>query len=71
MQNGQFMAYASRKHKTHEINYPTHDLELAVVVFMLKDWRHYLYGLRFEVLSDHKSLEYLFDQKEWNMRHIR
>ena len=49
-------------------NYPTHDLELAAVVFVLKIWKHYLYGSRFEVFSDHKSLKYLFDQKELNMR---
>ena len=57
--------------KVHERNYPTHDLELAAVVFVLKMWRHYLYGSRFEVFSDHKSLKYLFDQKELNMRQRR
>jgi hypothetical protein len=57
--------------KVHERNYPTHDLELAAVVFVLKVWRHYLYGSRFEVFSDHKSLKYLFDQKELNMRQRR
>ena len=51
--------------KTHEVNYPTHNLELATV---LKVWKHYFYGMRFEVFSDHKSLKYLFDQKELNMR---
>ena len=44
--------------KVHEKNYPTHDLELVAVVFVLKIWRHYLYGSRFEVFSDHKSLKY-------------
>jgi len=68
MQNRQVVAYASRQLKVHEKNYPTHDLELAAVVFVLKIWRHYLYGSRFEVFSDHKSLKYLFDQKEFNMR---
>ena len=48
-----------------------HDLELAAVVFALKIWRHHLYGVRFEVFSDHKSLKYLFDQKELNMRQRR
>ncbi|MCI22527.1 CCHC-type integrase, partial [Trifolium medium] len=67
MQRGKVVAYASRKLKTHEKNYPTHDLELAAVVFTLKIWRHYLYGSRFEVFSDHQSLKYLFDQKELNM----
>ena len=55
----------------HEKNYPTHDLEFAAVVFVLKIWRHYLYGSRFEVFSDHKSLKYLSDQKELNMRQRR
>ncbi|PNX91043.1 retrotransposon-related protein [Trifolium pratense] len=71
MQNGQVVAYASRQLKVHERNYPTHDLELAVVVFALKVWRHYLYGSRFEVFSDHKSLKYLFNQKELNMKQRR
>src|SRR3954463_15098307 len=71
MQNQQMVAYASRQLKVHERNYPTHDLELAAVVFVLKLWRHYLYGSRFEVFSDHKSLKYLFDQKELNMRQRR
>ncbi|KAK2409545.1 hypothetical protein QL285_044961 [Trifolium repens] len=68
MQNGQVVVYASRQLKVHEKNYPTHDLELAAVVFTLKIWRHYLFGSRFDVFSDHKSLKYLFDQKELNMR---
>jgi len=68
MQNRQVVAYASRQLKVHEKNYPTHDLELAAVVYVLKIWRHYLYGSKFEVFSDHKSLKYLFDQKELNMR---
>ncbi|GAU51960.1 hypothetical protein TSUD_417460 [Trifolium subterraneum] len=71
MQKGKVVAYASRQLKVHERNYPTHDLELAAVVFALKVWRHYLYGSRFEVFSDHKSLKYLFDQKELNMRQRR
>jgi hypothetical protein len=71
MQKGKVVAYASRQLKVHEKNYPTHDLELAAVVFALKTWRHYLYGSRFEVFSDHKSLKYLFDQKELNMRQRR
>src|ERR1044072_5576643 len=71
MQNGQVVAYASRQLKVHERNYPTHDLELAAVVFVLKIWRHYLFGARFDVFSDHKSLKYLFDQKELNMRQRR
>jgi hypothetical protein len=71
MQHRKVVAYASRQLKTHEKNYPTHDLELAAVVFALKIWRHHLYGATFEVFSDHKSLKYLFDQKELNMRQRR
>jgi len=61
IQQGQVVAYASRQLKIHERNYPTHDLELAAIVFALKLWRHYLYGSKFAVFSDHKSLRYLFD----------
>nr|KYP43469.1 Retrovirus-related Pol polyprotein from transposon 17.6 [Cajanus cajan] len=71
MQHGKVVAYTSRQLKNHERNYPTHDLELAAVVFALKIWRHYLYGARFSVFSDHKSLKYLFDQKGLNMRQRR
>jgi len=71
MQEKKVVAYASRQLKVHEKNYPTHDLELAAVVFTLKIWRHYLYGVQFQVFSDHKSLKYLFDQKELNMRQRR
>ncbi|RDX78308.1 Retrovirus-related Pol polyprotein from transposon 17.6, partial [Mucuna pruriens] len=71
MQGGKVVAYASRQLKTHERNYPTHNLELVFMVFALKIWRHYLYGSRFEVFSDHKSLKYLFDQKKLNMRQRR
>ncbi|XP_071921821.1 uncharacterized protein [Coffea arabica] len=71
IQKGKVVVYASRKLKTHEQNYPTHDLELAAVVFALKKWRHYLYGVTFEVYTDHKSLKYLFFQKELNLRQRR
>ena len=71
MQGKKVVAYASRQLRPHEVNYPTHDLELAAIVFALKIWRHHLYGARFEVFSDHKSLKYLFDQKELNMRQRR
>ena len=71
MQNGKVVAYASRQLKNHERNYPTHDLELAAVVFALKIWRHYLYGVRCEIFTDHKSLKYIFTQKELNMRQRR
>ena len=59
MQDGKVVAYASRQLKPHEQNYPTHDLELAAVVFSLKIWRHYLYGEKFRIYTDHKSLKYL------------
>ena len=68
MQNGKVIAYASRQLKDYERNYPTHDLELAAVVFALKIWRHYLYGVHCEIFTDHKSLKYPFTQKELNMR---
>ncbi|XP_071917014.1 uncharacterized protein [Coffea arabica] len=71
MQNDKVVAYASRRLKPHEQNYPTHDLELAAVIFSLKKWRHYLYGVTFEVYTDHKSLKYLFSQKELNLRQRR
>ena len=57
--------------KNHEGNYPTHDLELAAIVFALKIWRHYLYGEQFEVFSDHESLKYIFTQRDLNMRQRR
>jgi len=71
MQEKRPVAYASRQLKVHEKNYPTHNLELAAIVFALKTWMHYLYGSQFQVFSDHKSLKYLFDQKELNVRHQR
>ena len=71
MQSGRVVAYGSRQLKNHEQNYPTHDMELAAVVFALKIWRHYLYGEEFEVYSDHKSLKYIFIQRDLNMRQRR
>ena len=68
MQDGKVVAYASRQLKPHEQNYPTHDLELAAVVFILKIWRHYLYGQKSRILTYHKSLKYLLTQKELNLR---
>ena len=59
MQDGKVLAYASRQLKPHEQNYPTHDLELATVMFVLKIWRHYLYGERYRIYTNHKSLKYL------------
>ncbi|KAK8990017.1 hypothetical protein V6N11_008536 [Hibiscus sabdariffa] len=71
MQEGRVVAYASRQLKVHEKNYPTHDIELAAVVFALKIWRHYLYGERCIVYTDHKSLKYLMTLKELNLRQRR
>ena len=71
MQDDKVIAYASRQLKVHEKNYPTHDLELAAVVFALKIWRHYLYGVHCQIYTDHKSLKYIFTQKELNMRQRR
>ncbi|GJW09367.1 putative reverse transcriptase domain-containing protein [Tanacetum coccineum] len=71
MQNEKVIAYASRQLKIHEKNYTTHDLELGVVVFALKIWRHYLYGTKCTVFTDHKSLQHILDQKELNMRQRR
>jgi hypothetical protein len=71
MQQGKVIAYASRQLKNHERNYPTHDLELAAVVFALKIWRHYLYGSQCDIYTDHKSLKYIFTQKDLNMRQRR
>ncbi|WMV55015.1 hypothetical protein MTR67_048400, partial [Solanum verrucosum] len=71
MQNGKVIAYVSRQLKVHEKNYPTHDLELAAVVFALKIWRHYLYGVHVDVFTDHKSLQYVFTQKDLNLRQRR
>ena len=71
MQNEKVVAYASRQLKSHEQNYPTHDLESAAVVFALKIWRHYLYGEKCIIYTDHKSLKYLLMQKELNLRQRR
>nr|GEX63587.1 retrotransposon protein, putative, Ty3-gypsy subclass [Tanacetum cinerariifolium] len=71
MQHGKVIAYASRQLKLYEVNYPTHDLELAAIVFALKIWRHYLYGESCDIFTDHKSLKYIFTQRELNMRQRR
>ncbi|GJS97246.1 putative reverse transcriptase domain-containing protein [Tanacetum coccineum] len=71
MQREKVIAYASQQLKVHEKNYTTHDLELGSVVFTLKIWRHYLYGTRCTVFTDHKSLQHILDQKELNMRQRR
>jgi hypothetical protein len=71
MQEGRVIAYASRALRPHDINYPTHDLELAAIVHTLKIWRHYLMGNRCNIFTVHKSLKYIFTQSELNMRQRR
>jgi hypothetical protein len=61
------IAYTSKQLKPHEVNYSEHDLELAVVIFALRVWRHYLYGSRVQIFTDHKSLRYLMSQKDLNI----
>ncbi|GJR19399.1 putative reverse transcriptase domain-containing protein [Tanacetum coccineum] len=71
MQREKVIAYASGQLKPHEENYTTHDLELGAVVFTLKIWRHYLYGTKYIMFTNHKSLQHILDQKELNMRQRR
>jgi hypothetical protein len=71
MKEGRVVAYASRQLKTHEQNYPTHDLELAAVFHALKIWRHYLIGNKCEIYTDHKSLKYIFTQPDLNLIQTR
>ena len=67
IQHGKVVVYASRQLKYYETRYPTHDMELATLVFALKTWRHYLYGVHCEIYTDHKTLKYLFTQKQPNV----
>nr|GEY57026.1 putative reverse transcriptase domain-containing protein [Tanacetum cinerariifolium] len=71
MQREKVIAYASRQLKPYEENYTIHDLELGAVVFAFKIWRHYLYGTKCTVYTDHKSLQHILDKKELNMRQRR
>jgi ribonuclease HI len=71
MQEGHVIAYASRQLRKHEQNYPTHDLELAAMVHALKIWRHYIMGSTCQIYTDHKSLKYIFTQKDLNLRQRR
>jgi len=71
MQEGRVVAYESGQLRKHELNYPTHDLELAVVVHALKIWRHYLIGHKSDIYIDHKSLKYFFTQTDVNWRQRR
>ncbi|GJY69566.1 putative reverse transcriptase domain-containing protein [Tanacetum coccineum] len=71
IRRGKVIAYASRQLKKHEENYPTHYLEFTLVVFALKFWRHYLYGVNFVIYTDHRSLQYFLEKKDPNMRQRR
>ena len=71
MQEGRVVAYASRQLRKHELNYPTHDLELATVVHALKIWRHYLIGHKSDIYTDYKSLKYIFTHIDLNLRQHR
>ena len=68
MQHGRVIAYASRQLKSHEVNYPIHDLELTIVMFASRVWRHCLCGSQVQIFTNHKRLKYLMLQKELNMR---
>jgi hypothetical protein len=68
MQEGHIIAYVYRQLRKHELNYPTHDLELTTVVHALKIWRHYIMGTMCRVYTDHKSLKHIFTQKDLNLR---
>ena len=61
MQREKVIAYASRQLKTHEVNFTTHDLELGLVVFDLKIWRHYLYGTKCTILTDQKGVQHILN----------
>jgi hypothetical protein len=71
MQEGHVIAYASRQLRKHELNYPTHDLELATVVHALKIWRHYIMGTKCQIYTGHKNLKCIFTQKDLNLRQLR
>lgn len=71
MQEHKVITYGSRQLKPHEQNYPTHDLELTAVIFAPKSWQHYLLGKKFVVYTDHKSLQYIFTQRDLNLRQRR
>ncbi|KAK8600774.1 hypothetical protein V6N12_050623 [Hibiscus sabdariffa] len=71
MKGKNVIAYASRQLKPHDLIYPTHDLKLVAIVFALKIWRHYLFGEKCHMFTDHKSLKYLLSQKDLNLRQRR
>ena len=69
--DGKVIAYTSKYVKVDEKNYPTHDLELVAVVFSLIIWVHYLYGVCIYIFTDHKNLQSVFTQKEFNLTQRR
>ena len=71
MQDGQVIAYISRKLRRHEDNYATHDLDLLAIVYALKAWIHYLVGQKFELKTDHCGLQHIFSQSDLNARQWR
>jgi hypothetical protein len=71
MQEGRVISYSSQQLRHHEEQYPTHVLELAVVVMALRTWRHYLLGNVVHIYMDHNSLKYIFTQPDLNMRQQR
>ncbi|XP_073307132.1 uncharacterized protein [Primulina huaijiensis] len=71
VQHGRVTTYGSRQLKPHESKYHVHDCELAASIFALKIWRHYLFGEKFVIYSDLKSLKYMFSQSDLNMRQRR
>lgn len=68
MQHDRVIAYVSKQLKMHKINYSTHNLELVIVMFILKIWRYYLYGVTYQIFTNHKSFKYLFTQQELSLR---
>ena len=69
--DGKVIAYASRQFRPHEVNYLVHDIELVAVIFLVKLWRHYLYGFPCKIYTDRQNLKYVFNQNKLNMRQRR
>ena len=71
MKHVKVIVYSFKQRKPNEKNYLTHDLELVPVVFAQRIWRHYLYEVHVYMFNDHKSLDYVFTQKDLNLRQRR
>jgi hypothetical protein len=71
MQEDRVISYSLRQLRRHKEHYPTHDLELAIVVMALRTWHHYLLENMVHIYMDHKSLKYIFTQLDLNMRQRR